>query len=77
MAPGSTVSIEVSTGPAQNDAPVADAGLDQAVAVGDTVTLDGSGSSDVDGDPLTFSWSLTTPPGSTAVPRGFRAFWAF
>ena len=42
--------------------PVADAGPDQTVFVGDTVQLDGSGSSDVDNDPLTFQWSFTTFP---------------
>ncbi|MEQ9278366.1 MAG: PKD domain-containing protein [Balneola sp.] len=43
-----------------NTAPVADAGADQTLtATGATtsVTLDGSGSSDADGDVLTYSWS--------------------
>ena len=51
-----------------NVAPVANAGSDQAVLVGEIVTLDGSQSTDADGDLLTFNWSLTNmPPGSTAV----------
>ena len=50
-----------------NDAPVANAGIDQSVFVGNTVTLDGSGSSDADGDVLTYSWLITSKPlGSTA-----------
>jgi hypothetical protein len=58
-------SVIISTG---NVAPVANAGLDQSgVAPGTLITLDGSGSSDANGDPLTYSWSLTRPAGSAAV----------
>ena len=45
--------------------PVADAGPDQTILVNQTVQLDGSGSSDVDGDLLTFSWALTTQPANS------------
>ncbi|HSD62795.1 MAG TPA: T9SS type A sorting domain-containing protein [Ignavibacteriaceae bacterium] len=46
---------------------IADAGPDQPVVVGNTVNLDGSGSSDQDGDVLTYTWSLISKPsGSTA-----------
>ena len=43
--------------PAANTTPVADAGADQSVKPPVTVTLDGSASSDADGDTLTYSWS--------------------
>ncbi|MBI3988252.1 MAG: hypothetical protein HY347_01405 [candidate division NC10 bacterium] len=42
--------------------PIANAGPDQTVNEGATVTLDGTGSSDPDGDPLIFSWTQTTGP---------------
>ena len=59
-----TVTITV-----DNLRPVANAGADQPlVAVRQTVQLDGSGSSDADGDPLSFRWALTTrPAGSQAT----------
>jgi hypothetical protein len=51
----------------KNSRPVAHAGSDQAVFVGQTVQLDGSASSDADKDPLSYQWSLTAiPTGSTA-----------
>jgi RHS repeat-associated protein len=51
-----------------NSAPVASAGPDQTVFAGATVHLDGSGSTDVDGNPLAYTWALTTKPvGSGAV----------
>lgn len=49
----------------------ANAGPNQNVAVGATVTLDGSASGDVCHDPLTYSWSLLSRPnGSTATLSG-------
>lgn len=54
-----------------NSGPVADAGPDQTVLTGDTVTLDGTGSSDQDGNQLTYSWSISQKPaGSAAVLTG-------
>ena len=51
-----------------NQAPVAHAGEDQTVTTGSVVQLDGSASSDPDGDPLTYTWSITSKPaGSTAA----------
>ena len=48
-----------------NTAPVANAGPNQAVMAGATVTLDGSESFDADNDPITYSWSFLNRPGSS------------
>lgn len=54
-----------------NAPPVADAGPAQRVMIpAPEVTLDGSRSSDADGDHLTYRWTLITPPGSQAMLRG-------
>jgi len=50
-----------------NVPPVADAGPAQTVAIGGTVTLDGSGSRDANGNPLGFVWSLVSRPAGSAA----------
>lgn len=42
-----------------NRAPIANAGIDQTVAEQSSVTLDGTGSRDPDGDSLTYTWTQT------------------
>ncbi|MDY6920339.1 MAG: PKD domain-containing protein [Pseudomonadota bacterium] len=62
--------VEIST---NNVAPVANAGRDIGGRIaGDTVTLDGSGSSDFDGDSLTYEWRFTdnVPSGTSATLTG-------
>src|SRR5699024_2354177 len=60
-------SVIITVLPVPNEAPAAEAGTDQSALVGAEVVLDGSGSTDPDGDTLTYAWTLTTPDGSTAT----------
>ncbi|MDF1577311.1 MAG: PKD domain-containing protein [Desulfobulbales bacterium] len=46
-----------------NSAPVAVAGPDRTVTFGMSVELDGGGSYDADGDPLTYKWNVIEKPG--------------
>lgn len=62
-----TVSAEI-----ENSAPVANAGPTQSVYLSllnnsVTVTLDGTGSTDANGDTLTYKWTLTTRPAGSAA----------
>lgn len=57
------VVVAVENVPAANNAPLADAGLDQVVPEGALVILDGSGSWDPDGDPIDYAWLQVDGPG--------------
>jgi hypothetical protein len=60
----SQVTVTVSPGRPPNADPVANAGRDQSVASAASVTLDGRGSFDPDGEAITYAW---TPPSGAAV----------
>ena len=65
---GSLDSDPVYTTLTVNNRPVAAATGDSSGTVGQSVSLDGSGSSDADsGDTLTYKWSFSSKPGGTAL----------
>ncbi len=66
-----TATVTVST---VNSPPVANAGPNLTTILGSTLILNGGGSSDVDGDTITYLWTLTSKPaGSTAFLGGYRS----
>ncbi len=74
----------LSSAPPGNGAPFADAGPDQTANPGDAVELDGTGSSDPEGDPISYQWTQiagtpvtllakTQATAGFAVPSGIAA----
>lgn len=53
--------------PPVNTPPTAAAGADQSASQWATIVLDGSASSDIEGDPLSFSWTMVSSPGYTPL----------
>ncbi|MEN0045506.1 MAG: 3-coathanger stack domain-containing protein [Bacteroidota bacterium] len=82
---GSSFGFLGSTG--SNQAPIADAGIDQEVISGDFVQLDGTASSDPDGNTITYDWlsldgviltdPMTAQPSFTAPDVLARKFFRF
>ena len=59
-----TISVTAST---ENMAPVANAGIDQNVESSSLVNLNGNGSSDANGDVLTYNWVIETAPATSSA----------
>ncbi|MBX0286389.1 PKD domain-containing protein [Halomicroarcula sp. F28] len=53
---------------ADNTAPMPEAGVDQTVPVNSTVYLDGTASTDPDGEIVNVAWTIETPSGKTMSP---------
>ena len=50
-----------------NNPPVADAGIDQSLSADEEIRLDGGGSFDPDGDPMTYNWSFARVPEGSSL----------
>lgn len=63
----STDTVAIDTEPAPNTKPTANAGGNQSVPLGATVTVSGLGSSDPEGTPLSYRWSMLSQPAGSSV----------
>lgn len=73
-----TYQVPASTTPPQNQPPVAEAGNNQSVQSGDSVSLSGSGSNDPEGGSLNYQWRQSSGPnvalsGANSAQSSFTA----
>ena len=66
---GALSDSEVALVMVKNRAPVANAGDNQTAALGDLVTLDGSASSDPEGDLITYQWQIISVPNGSSLSQ--------
>lgn len=59
--------VKVSASSGTNSTPVADAGEDDNVLVGEAAVVDATGSSDADGDLLSYRWTFSSVPAGSAL----------
>ena len=57
-----------------NNPPVADAGMDQSLSADEEIRLDGGGSFDPDGDPMTYGWSFARVPEGSSLMEAEDVF---
>jgi uncharacterized repeat protein (TIGR01451 family) len=62
-----TLNITISEVVGSNTAPISNAGADQSVNLGTSINLDGSGSSDPDGNTLSYQWSIDSQPANSSA----------
>lgn len=68
VATSAVVPSTVAATVAENESPLADAGLDQHAERGQSVLLDATGSRDPDGEIAAYEWRIETPGGSVVRP---------
>ncbi|MFT5584487.1 MAG: hypothetical protein ACI9VR_002072 [Cognaticolwellia sp.] len=66
----SSCSLRVDAGDVGNLPPNADAGRDEIYSLNETIPLDGSGTSDPEGAPLSVTWSFVSRPTGSALGTG-------